>query len=99
MSEYIDRQAVLDLTDDFELTLPDDEIFFEFISPEEVKKIPAADVAPVRRGKWMRTSCSPHRIYCSECYGTFIPDDEVTRLKDVPHRYCPKCGAETGESG
>ena len=37
---------MLALTDDYEITLPDDEIFFEYIDPKKVAAIPAADVVP-----------------------------------------------------
>ena len=91
MAEYIERQKLFNaLYDADAITARGIEIFRGF---------PAADVVPAKRGKWVRTTCSPHRIFCSECYSTFIWDDEVTRLKDVPHNYCPKCGAEMGESG
>lgn len=53
MAEYIEREAVLALADDFELTLEDDEIFFEYIAPKNVKALPAADVRPV--------------VYCKDC--------------------------------
>ena len=90
MAEYIDRQAAKEKLCSmcrYEGTDNCNEC------EHPIDDVPAADVAPVRRGKWLRTTCSPHRIFCSECYGTFIPDDEVKRLKDVPHRFCPKCGA------
>ena len=53
MAEYISREEVLSLEDDFELQLDDDEIFFSYIPVKAVRDIPAADVAPVRRGEWV----------------------------------------------
>lgn len=51
------------------------------------------DAEPVKHGRWLRTDAYPHRIYCSECYATFIRNDEFLHLEDIPHNYCPNCGA------
>lgn len=50
----------------------------------EIDKLPAADVAPVRHGKWV--SDGDGSIYCSEC------NRRPTLL--VQTDYCPKCGAK-----
>ncbi len=53
-------------------------------------------VEPERKpGKWIRGEAYPHHIYCSECYKTFIPNDElrIWTNGDLPRRYCPNCGA------
>ena len=52
------------------------------------------ELAVVRHGHWLRTEAYPHRIYCSECYTTFIRNDEFLHLEDIPHGYCPNCGAK-----
>lgn len=51
------------------------------------------EAEPVKHGRWLRTDAYPHRIYCSECYATFIRNDEFLHLEDIPHDYCPNCGA------
>ena len=54
-------------------------------------------VEPERpRGKWIRGEAYPHHIYCSECYKTFIPNDEMRAWVDgnLPRKYCPECGAK-----
>lgn len=45
-------------------------------------------------GRWMRTEAYPHRIYCSECYKTFILNDELAAWQngDLPRNFCPNCG-------
>ena len=57
----------------------------------EVRKIedfPAADVAPVRHGKWEIVDQEEPRTYgCSVC----------KRLARFPHFYCPNCGAKMEE--
>lgn len=54
--------------------------------------------APFKRktGKWLETEATPHRIYCSECFKTYIPNKEWYAWKDdiVPRNYCPNCGAK-----
>lgn len=89
MAEYIEREAVLNLADDFELTLEDDEIFFEFISPHKVKELPAADVAPIRRGRWIWDDEGYH---CSECF--YHAYGETGEVLSGNWHFCPNCGAE-----
>lgn len=54
---------------------------------------PLIEAEPIKHGRWLRTDAYPHRIYCSECYATFIRNDEFLKLNDIPHNYCPNCGA------
>lgn len=46
----------------------------------KIKTIPAADVAPVVHGKWIKGPSNP---YCSECF--------VECRDETP--FCPNCGA------
>ena len=52
----------------------------------DISAIPAADVAPVRHGKWVEIDPQSHRLFweCSEC---------KRRFHDVMWNYCPFCGA------
>ena len=65
-----------------------------------VETIPAADVEEVRRGRWMTTEGFPHRVYCSCCYSTYVPNDNWQIWQDkfgdggLPRDYCPNCGAK-----
>ena len=54
--------------------------------PAQIDIIPAADVAPVRHGKWLE-----HRTWakCSEC--EYLIGFETT--------YCPNCGARKDGNG
>lgn len=54
---------------------------------------PAADVAPVRHGRWMVTDGYPHRLYCSVCYKTYAKNVKWVEELDLPVNYCPECGA------
>ena len=104
MSDLISRQAVID-------TIETDcswDIFNEWGSRtptgeciiNAIKSVPS--VEPERKtGKWIRGEAYPHRIYCSECYKTFIPNDEMRAWVDgdLPRKYCPECGARMEVDG
>ena len=53
-------------------------------------------VDAVKHGEWMETDALPHRIYCSKCYATYIPNKEWVAWKEnmIPGNYCPNCGAK-----
>lgn len=53
---------------------------------ERLKRIPAADVRPVVRGKWSRIDYEPHGhdYKCSACGWK----------NDMPTHFCPNCGAD-----
>lgn len=52
-----------------------------------VANFPAADVRPVRRGKWEYNGPDENVPYCSNC---MLPSDEETR-------FCAGCGADMME--
>lgn len=61
-----------------------------------VRRIPAADVAPVRHGEWLKAEddyCGLNIIQCSICHEEwcFEIDDDVI---DLNYHYCPNCGAK-----
>ena len=61
-----------------------------------LKDIPAADVRPVVRGKWIESKSIMEVLYCSECgfrtiYGA-MPDGLGRN-----YSYCPNCGADMRE--
>lgn len=103
MNEYIERTAVHELVK----SLPKYHMFsydrtesLIGISPDDVDfgvdKIPAADVAPVRHGRWIGLEYDGYAdgspVYdlweCSEC-------GEEVKGEDVPdtHPWCYACGA------
>ena len=64
-----------------------------------IDKQPTIEAEPVRHGRWLRGSAYPHHIFCSVCYATYIPNDEIPLWKsesyfNVPRNYCPNCGAK-----
>lgn len=64
-------------------------------------QVPRVSCGLIIHGRWLRTDAYPHRIYCSVCFATFIRNDEFPHLEDIPHNYCPNCGArmDGGENG
>ena len=50
-----------------------------------IEDMPAADVAPVRHGRWKR--CGKNLGECSEC----------GEIVSVRNNYCPNCGAKMDE--
>ena len=51
-----------------------------------VENFPAADVAPVRHGKWLYGDYYDIGDVCSEC-------DWDSKMTHPSYRYCPNCGA------
>ena len=88
MKEYIDREEAL---------LAIKQAFEKGERPSlYIKSIPAADVAPVRHGEWLKAEddyCGLNIIQCSICHEEwcFEIDDDVI---DLNYHYCPNCGAK-----
>ena len=67
-----------------------------------IERILAADVAPVRHGRWIMKKTSTGAAYtvCSHCNASVKYNDEygtvVMNLKGA--NYCPNCGARMDES-
>ena len=82
MAEYIERESLLKKMKNWH----------EKISLIEcVNSMPAADVAPVRHGRWISV---PHKLarVCSVCNR-----DEPYKFADIDadvYDYCPNCGAK-----
>ena len=59
-----------------------------------VMDAPTIDAVPVVRGGWIVTDAYPHRVYCSVCYKTNIPNEEWLFEKNEYPKYCMWCGAK-----
>lgn len=85
MAEYIKREDVLALTyyDGIGLTR------WEVVEADDIKAIPAADVAPVVHGRWLlRHEGHGHYWECSVCHEN--PCIYVTKNT----KFCSNCGAK-----
>ena len=49
-----------------------------------------------KRGEWLITDAYPHRVYCSVCYKTYLPNADWELWSDgrIPRNFCPHCGAK-----
>ena len=99
MNEYIKKEAVLDLFGEvpaytgYETYPVRVHTLICEIAPlikDEIRKIPAADVAPVRHGQWIYDK-KAQRPYCSVCKGYFYG------ATNSPMSYCPNCGTKMDE--
>ena len=79
MAEYIEREALMKYAD----TQPGG-----LISNKSIQFFQAANVAPVRHGRWVTHSDRSDSLICSVCNCGF------DMWKHDPHNYCPNCGAD-----
>lgn len=59
---------------------------------EDIKTIPAADVAEVRHGEWMWDGGVDMHYYCSLCHHNAYGN--TGEIIDGEYKYCPNCGAK-----
>ena len=85
MVEYIKREALRDaLYDADAITMNGVKILNQF---------PAADVAPIRHGRWIGIPlCGSDDCACSEC-GNWC-NIHVNLCGEAIQKYCPYCGAK-----
>ena len=82
MDEYIKREAVIEAI----MSEPSDAHYPQWYV-DKIKSIPAADVATVRRGRWLEEDGIQ---ICSEC-------GEEHEWEDYRAPYCDTCGAKMAE--
>lgn len=89
MAEYIEREAALKFQCAFELpknaTATDGIAAGMRAYDEHIKSLPAADVKPVVRGKWIPYRHFEYAMCCSVCGKV---------LSNANYSFCPYCGAE-----
>lgn len=79
MAGYIERETLYELLKD--------EDRCGYLDRLDIASVTAADVAPVRHGKWIENYGAPNVKRCSVC--------KTERwAKDSWWRYCPNCGAK-----
>ena len=103
MAEDIEREAALEAIRKPNVN-PGGLIFdaLKTACQEEVKHLPAADVQPVRRGKWVIKDVYPNCwiAACDQCGASYavavrVPFDEWTASDN--RAYCGTCGAKMRE--
>ena len=107
MAEYIKREYAVDAVADVYYNTPDINLSCEKFEAA-ILKIQAADVAPVRHGRWIfgkELPCSwgqipknKYHLYCSECLEqAFNRSEDNDPDFDVDTSYCPNCGTKMDE--
>ena len=98
MSEYIGREALLDLLNDVDR--------YGYLDGSDIRSIPAADVAPVVHERWVWDENAMDwglgGWICSKCQER---NDNIPAKPDihpsgwVGSNYCPNCGARMDGEG
>ena len=98
MAEYVTKKQVIDWYRPYGQT--DEPIPFETLV-SDLRDMKAADVAPVRHGRWIgcngeivdwdenNPGCPRHSCFCSICKSWLTASDEFP----VIAYFCPNCGA------
>ena len=87
MTEYVTKEQVIDWFRPYGHM--DESIPYETMV-SDLRGMPAADVAPVRHGRWERVIPSKSaakwstKVSCSNCHSAGY----------AHHKYCPNCGAK-----
>ena len=63
----------------------------------DIKGMKAADVAPVRHGRWVLDE-KRYVVYCSECSEPVSYYPNIRDVREENH-YCPNCGAKMDLEG
>lgn len=84
MSDYIEREAAEKMFEDAQI-ISDGEYSGYCTEDVNLSNIPAADVAPVRHGRWISTGAISCK--CSECHHLEL------KTRTLEYAYCPACGA------
>ena len=86
MAEYIDREAVINLREEFWK----DRCDYMAVRVTNIMNIPAADVVEVRHGKWLPQVLLGTKTWdCSEC----------KTLGSPQWKWCPVCGTKMDGKG
>lgn len=90
MAEYIEKNAAIAKLTRLEVTEP---LSTMIDAKRMLADMPAADVAPVRRGHWVRVG---NGTTCSECMqGLLRINGKQSEWVDLSGMsYCPNCGAK-----
>lgn len=93
MTEYIEREAISEEIRKYYYKNPPNSSYGEGFdrgldrTQRAILDAPAADVAPVRHGRWLCGDYYDIGDVCSEC-------DWDSQMTHPSYRYCPNCGAK-----
>lgn len=90
MAEYIERKRLLRKFNVDDMMNVNGTLISLRDAREVISSFPAADVAPVRHGRWIeKTAPAVHKYY--ECSNCGAHENKHTAIKG---RYCWRCGAK-----
>ena len=93
MDEYIKRDYAIDAVLDVYYDTPDIDLSGEKFEAA-ILKIPPADVAPVRHGRWIDKG---EYAVCMECGGRSGTQYDGVEPIPLMTQFCPNCGAKMDE--
>ena len=93
MAEYIEREYAVDAVVDVYYDTPDINLSCEKFEAA-ILEIPAADVAPVRHGRWLTWEEQFPRSTPKKQSGLGVFCDKCHSHADNQTDYCPNCGAK-----
>ncbi len=88
MGDYISRDMAIARLTKVEVT---NRLATMTDAKREIAEMPAADVAPVRHGRWVHTDWAYNWTCLDECSRCGYHDRDRKNLSD--YVYCPMCGA------
>ena len=89
MAEYISREAAIDTVLDVYYDIPDIDLSGEKLEAA-ILNIQAADVEPVKHGRWIEYKHFHHNHYIDSTYEC----SECKVEEPLTSDYCPNCGAK-----
>ena len=96
MDEYIEREAATNVACNILWKMNN---LSTSVMAKALNSIPAADVVPVRHGRWLHTEeplgwKDVDCMECSACHDSWIIEEDYC-FDDMPlWNYCPSCGAK-----
>ena len=92
MTDYIERDDALKQLRPEKWGTPDETWWPENVLGTFLRTIPAADVRPVVRGRWLLEIEANGKLYCYHC-SVCDGDFHYIGIK-TKYDFCPNCGAE-----
>lgn len=104
MAKYIEREAALDIVNGWrEQLIPTYGENDEYVKcletvAEHLESLHAADVVPVRHGRWRKAvgTSGVVRMACTNCGFMRFPENDS---REPMFAYCPNCGARMDGDG
>ena len=84
MADYIEKEAAKEAILSWAVCINHPELLSKEDAMYFIDNLPAADVAPVRHGRWEPPAVGKYGVLCSVCRSQV----------DNPFVYCPNCGAK-----